>query len=96
LIVTLGGNGSEIYAEGQRRAIPCVKPEALVDPTGCGDAYRAGLLYGISQAWNWEKTGQLASLMGALKIAQRGGQNHKPTRDDIAARYREAFGHDLW
>jgi len=96
LIVTLGGNGSEIYAEGQRRAIPCVKPEALVDPTGCGDAYRAGLLYGISQAWNWEKTGQLASLMGALKIAERGGQNHKPTRDDIAARYREAFGHDLW
>ena len=95
LIVTLGGNGSEIYADGQHWTIPCVKPEALVDPTGCGDAYRAGLLYGISQDWNWEKTGQLASLMGALKIAQRGGQNHRLTRDDIAARHREAFGHDL-
>jgi len=96
LIVTLGGKGSEIYADGQRLSIPCVKPEALVDPTGCGDAYRAGLLYGISKDWEWEKTGQLASLMGALKIAQRGGQNHKLTRDDIAARYRKAFGHDLW
>jgi len=96
LIVTLGGNGSEIYAGGQCIRIPCVKPEVLVDPTGCGDAYRAGLLYGISQGWEWGRTGQLASLMGALKIAQRGGQNHKPTRDDIAVRYREAFGQDLW
>ncbi|MCX7169347.1 MAG: carbohydrate kinase family protein [Proteobacteria bacterium] len=96
LIVTLGGNGSEIYADGQRIAIPCVKPEALVDPTGCGDAYRAGLLYGIAQGWAWEKTGRLASLLGAIKITQRGGQNHKPQRDYIAGRYLEAFGHTLW
>ncbi len=96
MIVTLGGKGSEIYADGQRIVIPSVKPEALIDPTGCGDAYRAGLLYGISQAWGWEQTGRLASLMGAMKIAHRGGQNHKPKRDDIAARYREAFGHALW
>jgi len=96
LIVTLGGKGSEIYADGQRWLIPCVKPEALVDPTGCGDAYRAGLLYGIARGWAWGKTGQLASLMGALKIAQRGGQNHKQGRADIGVRYREAFGDDLW
>jgi adenosine kinase len=95
LIVTLGGNGSEIYADGQRIAIPCVKPDDVVDPTGCGDAYRAGLLHGIAQGWSWEKTGRLASLMGAIKIAHRGGQNHKPKREDIVERYRAAFGGDL-
>jgi adenosine kinase len=95
LIVTLGANGSEIYAGGRRIEIPGVEPEAVIDPTGCGDAYRAGLLYGINQGWAWEKTGRLASLMGAIKIAHRGGQNHRPTREDIAARYRQAFGEAL-
>ena len=95
LVVTLGANGSEIYADGQRIEIPSVKPEAVVDPTGCGDAYRSGLLHGIAQGWGWEKTGRLASLMGSIKIAHRGGQNHKPTRSDIAERYREAFGEEL-
>jgi len=95
LIVTLGGHGSEIHAEGQKIVIPSVEPEGVVDPTGCGDAYRAGLLYGIAQGWAWEKTGRLASLMGALKIAHRGGQNHKPSREDIAARFRRAFGEPL-
>jgi adenosine kinase len=92
LIVTLGGDGSEIYADGQRITIPCVKADELVDPTGCGDAYRAGLLHGIAQDWGWEKTGRLASLMGSIKIAHRGGQNHKPRREEIAERYRAAFG----
>ena len=96
LVVTLGGNGSEIYVDGSRLNIPCVKPEAVVDPTGCGDAYRAGLLYGIAAGWDWQQTGQLASLMGSLKIAQRGGQNHKLSRDEIAARYHEAFGLNPW
>ena len=95
LIVTLGGNGSEIYAGNRRIVIPCVEPEAVVDPTGCGDAYRAGLLFGIAQGWRWEKIGRLASLMGALKIAHRGGQNHKPTREDIAARFQRTFGEPL-
>jgi adenosine kinase len=95
LIVTLGGNGSHIYTGGHRIDIPCVKPEAVIDPTGCGDAYRAGLLYGIAQGWDWTKTGQLASLMGSLKIAQRGGQNHKHSRADIDAAYRAAFGSAL-
>ena len=96
LVVTLGSNGSDIYSEGQRIGIPSVKPEALVDPTGCGDAYRAGLLYGIAQGWKLEKAGRLGSLMGAIKIAKRGGQNHKLPREEIAARYHEAFGHPLW
>jgi adenosine kinase len=95
LIVTLGANGSEIYADGQHIAIPSVTPTAMVDPTGCGDAYRAGLLYGIARGWNWEKTGKLASLMGAIKIAHRGGQNHKPSRDLIAERFLQAFGETL-
>ncbi len=96
LIVTLGGEGSHIYTQGKRIEIPCAKPDALVDPTGCGDAYRAGLLYGIAQQWGWEKTGRLASLMGSIKIAHRGGQNHKPTREKIAQRYAAAFGSTLW
>ena len=96
LIVTLGGSGSEIYAQGRRIEIPAAAPEALIDPTGCGDAYRAGLLYGIANRWEWERTGRLASLMGAIKIAHRGGQNHKLSRDDIGNRYRAAFGETLW
>jgi adenosine kinase len=95
LIVTLGANGSEIHVDGRCIVIPSVSPEAVMDPTGCGDAYRAGLLHGIGQGWGWEKTGRLASLMGAIKIAHRGGQNHKPTRDDIAARFLQAFGETL-
>jgi adenosine kinase len=96
LIVTLGPDGSDIYADGQRIKVASVKPDAILDPTGCGDAYRAGLLYGISNGWDWQKTGQLASLMGSIKIAHRGGQNHKLTRDEIAQRYQQAFGTALW
>lgn len=96
LVVTLGGHGSHIYAGGQRIDIPCARAEALVDPTGCGDAYRAGLLYGIVHGWGWSKTGRLASVMGAIKMACRGGQNHAPTRDEIAARYHAEFGEYLW
>ncbi len=91
LIVTLGGQGSHIYADGQRFEIPCVKAETLVDPTGCGDAYRAGLLYGIAQGWDWVTCGRLASTMGAIKIASRGGQNHKPTREEIENVYAAAL-----
>ncbi|MCX7893770.1 MAG: carbohydrate kinase family protein [Burkholderiales bacterium] len=96
LVVTRGAEGSTIFAGGRRHDIPAVRPEALVDPTGCGDAYRAGLLYGIAQGFDWPTTGRLASLMGAIKIAHRGGQNHRPSRDEIAARYRAAFGASPW
>ena len=96
LIVTLGATGSRIYHKGIVTVIPAVAPAALVDPTGCGDAYRAGLLYGIAQGWEWERSGRLASLLGALKIASRGGQNHVINRDRVAALYYEHFGHSLW
>ena len=91
LIVTLGGDGSIIYADGKQIAIPTPKPKAIVDPTGCGDAYRAGLLYGIQKAWDWETTGRLASLMGSLKIANRGGQNHSYSRAELAGLYEQSF-----
>ena len=92
LIVTRGAEGSGIYANGQQVEVPSVKPEKLVDPTGCGDAYRAGLLYGITHGMDWRSAGQLGSLLGALKISQRGGQNHHFTRDEIDQRYFEIFG----
>jgi adenosine kinase len=96
LIVTRGAQGSVIYAQGQRFDVPCVEAERVIDPTGCGDAYRSGLLYGIGNGLDWETTGRLAAVMGAMKIAHRGGQNHRPTRADIAARYRAAFGRAPW
>ena len=91
LIVTLGANGSTIYADGQRFEIPPVKAEEVVDPTGCGDAYRAGLLYGISRGWDWPTCGRLASVMGAIKIASRGGQNHRPSKEEIEVIYTQAL-----
>jgi adenosine kinase len=92
LVHTLGAQGSVIFADGLRHEIPCVEADALLDPTGCGDAYRSGLLYGIARGWDWPSTGRLASVMGAIKIAHRGPQNHKPAREEISARYRKAFG----
>jgi len=95
LIVTLGADGSIIYADGKQITIPTPKPEAIVDPTGCGDAYRAGLLYGIQNNWDWEATGRLASLMGSLKISNRGGQNHRYTRAELMNLYEQHFGHTI-
>jgi adenosine kinase len=91
LITTRGAEGSIIYAKGQRLDIPCVKAKSIVDPTGCGDAYRAGLLYGIAKGLDWRTTGQIAALMGSLKIASRGGQNHDIDRAGIQSEYRQHF-----
>jgi adenosine kinase len=96
MIVTLGADGSRIHADGTVFEIPTLAPTALVDPTGCGDAYRAGLLYGIGQGWDWDRTGRLASLLGSLKIASRGGQNHVLDRDALATTYHRHYGHHLW
>ena len=96
MIVTLGADGSRIHADGTVFEIPTLAPTALVDPTGCGDAYRAGLLYGIGQGWDWNRTGRLASLLGSLKIASRGGQNHVLDRDALATTYHRHYGHNLW
>ncbi len=95
LVLTRGAEGSVIYAGGRRLDIPCVKAVEEVDPTGCGDAYRAGLLYGIAKGFDWEKTGRLAALMGAIKIASRGGQNHAPTLEEISRLFRQSFNADL-
>ena len=93
LIVTRGEQGSEIHAGGKRIVIPAVKADAVLDPTGCGDAYRAGLLFGITNELGWETTGRLASLMGAIKIAHQGGQNHQLTLVEIKDRFEAAFGY---
>jgi adenosine kinase len=87
LIVTMGAEGSIIYADNKAYKIDPIKVDVAVDPTGCGDAYRAGLLYGISKKWDWQSIGRLASVMGSIKIQNQGGQNHHPTRDDIERIY---------
>ncbi|MBT8121521.1 MAG: carbohydrate kinase family protein, partial [Gammaproteobacteria bacterium] len=92
LVVTLGGKGSHIYTQKQRIDIPAAPVNVLNDPTGCGDAYRAGLLFGLMNDLDWETTGRLASLMGAIKIEKHGTQNHHFTPDEFAARYQSSFG----
>ncbi len=94
-IVTLGAQGSIIYTDGKEMRIPTPTATKLLDPTGCGDAYRAGLLYGIQKGWDWDTTGRLASLLGSLKIASRGGQNHKQTREEIVALFQQHFGYSI-
>jgi adenosine kinase len=93
LIVTRGEQGAEIFTAGQQYEIPCVKADAIVDPTGCGDAFRAGLLFGLTEGMDWPTTGRLASLMGALKIASQGGQNHALSITEIQDRFQQAFGY---
>ncbi len=92
LVVTRGAEGSVVYTQERTWTIPCVKPKAVVDPTGCGDAYRAGLIHGLLHGLDWETTGRLASLMGAIKIETRGPQNHQFTRPELLRRYGESFG----
>jgi adenosine kinase len=91
LIVTRGGEGSSIYLQGQEILIPCAPVSAVVDPTGCGDAYRAGLIHGLLHGLDWRATGHIASLMGAIKIESRGTQNHRFTPAAFSARLAQAF-----
>jgi adenosine kinase len=95
VVVTRGADGCTVFHAGRSTDIPAAPADAVVDPTGCGDAFRAGLLYGMARDWSWDKSARLASVMGAIKIAHRGGQNHRPGRDEIAARLREAFGETI-
>jgi adenosine kinase len=96
VVETRGADGSRIHVDGGVIEIPVVRPEALIDPTGCGDAYRAGILYGIAHGWDWERTGRLAAVLGALKIGHRGGQNHRVDRDAVGAIYHREFGAYPW
>lgn len=93
LIITLGGQGSKVYTQGQCIVIPPAKPKAVLDPTGCGDAYRAGLLYGLMNELDWESTGRIASLMGAIKIEHNGTQNHYFDLENFKRRFHENFGY---
>ncbi len=95
LIVTLGAQGSRVYTGGRAVEIPAAAPRAVKDPTGCGDAYRAGLLHGLLHGLDWETTGRIASLLGAIKIEHHGTQNHRFARAEFDARFREAFGRAL-
>lgn len=95
LIVTRGEQGSRIYHDGTIEEIPPVQAVRVLDPTGCGDAFRGGLLYGIENGLGWATAGRLASLMGALKIEHEGPQNYAPTRAQINERFKEAFGYEL-
>ena len=96
LVVTLGAKGSVVYEGGKRHEVPSVAAEKLVDPTGCGDAFRAGLLHGIAEGWDLPTAARLGSVMGALKIAHRGGQNHVADRAEIETRFRAAFKYSPW
>ncbi len=95
LIITRGDKGSEIYTQGRTIHIPAATPKAVLDPTGCGDAYRAGLLYGLMNEYSWEETGRIASLLGTIKIEHHGTQNHTFSMEDFKKRYYDNFGTSL-
>jgi adenosine kinase len=92
LIVTHGSEGSTIHTRDGAISIPCATPRAVVDPTGCGDAYRAGILHGLLHGLDWKTTGRIASLLGAIKIETRGPQNHRFTRTEFEQRLAQSFG----
>ncbi len=91
-VVTRGGKGSVILTGEKQYDIPAATATTLEDPTGCGDAYRAGLLYGLMKDMDWEVTGRIAALMGAIKIECSGTQNHNFSRDKFADRFQQSFG----
>lgn len=92
VVITRGAEGATLYTDGHEKHIAPVTPAGVVDPTGCGDAHRAGLLYGLTSGWSWEKACQLGNLMGSIKIASRGPQNHGPSRQEIDGLFHAAYG----
>ena len=95
-IVTRGPEGSTVFVHGREAiAIPAVAVPDALDPTGCGDAYRAGLLLGLEAGYDWATTGRIASLAGAIKVARHGCQNHHFRRSEFEARFREEFGYSF-
>jgi adenosine kinase len=92
VIVTLGAQGSRVHEGGAVTAVPVVPAEKIVDPTGCGDAFRAGLLYGLAHGWPLAKAARLGSLLGSIKIAERGGQNHALSPALVRERFEHAWG----
>ncbi len=95
LVVTRGGEGAHVYTDKGRFEIPAVKASELVDPTGCGDAFRAGMVYGLLNDMDWETTGRVASLMGSIKIETHGTQNHVFEADMFNERFLNEFGYSV-
>ncbi len=95
VIVTRGADGATLYENGSQITIAPCKAESVTDPTGCGDAHRGGLLYALTQGWSFEDACKLGSIMGAIKIASQGPQNHKPTRQEVSAKLQSAYGLSL-
>ena len=95
LIVTRGAEGSWIHADGQRLDIPVAKSARVADPTGCGDAYRAGLLFGLERGFDWHTTGRVAALLAGIKIEHHGTQQHRCSPDEFRDRFRMDFGYSL-
>ena len=91
LIITRGSEGAEIITKEGSIMIPVVTVDKILDPTGCGDAFRSGLLYGLMNNLDWEVTGRIASLLGAIKIAHHGTQNHQFTLDEFKAQFKSVF-----
>jgi adenosine kinase len=94
-IVTQGPKGSTVYAGKETHVIPPAHERRIVDPTGCGDAYRAGLIFGLTRGMDWPTTGRIASLMGTLKIEHPGTQNQRFTYGEFADQFRQQFGYAL-
>ena len=94
-LVTRGPKGSEIHTKSGMVQIPAANAMRVVDPTGCGDAYRAGLIYGLMNGMDLSTTGRIASLMGALKIEHLGPQNQRFDFDEFAEQFRQQFGYTL-
>ncbi|MCY4227449.1 MAG: carbohydrate kinase family protein [Gammaproteobacteria bacterium] len=92
LIVTRGADGSDVFLDGRKVHVQSVKVSEVVDPTGCGDAYRSGLLYGLANQLDWETSAQLGSLMGGIKVEHSGTQNHSPTLEEVERRFFDNFG----
>jgi adenosine kinase len=95
LIVTRGASGSVIYTNQGDIEIPAAKPNIVNDPTGCGDAYRAGLLFGLMKTKDWLTVGRIASLMGAIKIECHGTQNHHFSMESFEERFKANFGSSI-
>jgi adenosine kinase len=95
LIVTRGAEGSWIFADDKRLEIPVAKAANIADPTGCGDAYRAGLLYGLERGLDWPTTGRIAALLASIKIEHHGTQHHRVGMEEFHQRFRAAFGYAL-
>lgn len=96
IIVTLGGAGSVLYHEGEKITIEPVTPTAIEDPTGCGDAHRAGVLYGLAAGWSWLDSARLGNVMGSIKVAVGGPQNHRPSLEEIQSIFIKTYANNPW